>query len=114
MPVLLPGMNASMAIPDGMGRAMIRFPAAIPINLLPLLLRSPEISTEDLAILKEQIFTPDLIGNVLVDYSTFLATFRGKPYVSTIETYERYAVCELMVHRSCPGLFHLNKKLIVY
>lgn len=94
MPVLLPGMNASMAIPDGMGRAMIRFPAAIPINLLPLMLRSPEISAEDLAILKEQIFTPDLIGSVLVDYSTFLATFRGQPNVSTIETYERYAVCD--------------------
>lgn len=95
MPVLLPGMNASMGIPDGMGRAMIRFPAAIPINLLPLMLRSPEISQEDLSILKEQIFTPDLIGNVLVDYSTFLATFRGQPNVSTTETYERYAGCKI-------------------
>lgn len=90
MPVLLPGMNASTVMPNGMGRAMIRFPAAVPINLLPFMLRSPEISQEDLAVLKEKIFTPDVIGSVIVDYSTFLATFRGQPNVSTIDTYERY------------------------
>ena len=89
MPLLLPGMNGSTGIPNGMGRAMIRFPAAVPINLLPLMLRSPEISTDDLAILKEKIFTPDLIGEVIVDYSTFLATFRGRPNVSSIDTFER-------------------------
>ena len=54
------------------------------------MLRSPEISQEDLAVLKEKIFTPDVIGSVIVDYSTFLATFRGQPNVSTIDTYERY------------------------
>lgn len=89
MPLLLPGMNGSTGIPSGMGRAMIRFPAAVPINLLPLMLRSPEISTDDLAILKEKVFTPDLIGEVIVDYSTFLATFRGRPNVSSIDTFER-------------------------
>ena len=75
--------------PQGMGRAMIRFPAAIPVNLLPLMLRSPEISQDDLNILKNDVFTPDLIGNVIVDYSTFLATFRGQPNISSIDTYER-------------------------
>ena len=102
MPVLLPGMNASTVMPNGMGRAMIRFPAAVPINLLPFMLRSPEISQEDLAVLKEKIFTPDVIGSVIVDYSTFLATFRGQPNVSTTDTYERYVlvfskgVCEAL------------------
>ena len=75
--------------PQGMGRAMIRFPSAIPVNLLPLMLRSPEISQDDLNILKNDVFTPDLIGNVIVDYSTFLATFRGQPNISSIDTFER-------------------------
>ena len=68
---------------------MIRFPAAVPINLLPLMVRSPEISIQDLAILKEKVFTSDLLGDVIVDYSSFLATFRGKPGVSAQDTYER-------------------------
>ena len=72
-----------------MGRAMIRFPAAVPINLLPLMIRSPEISAADLEILKEKIFTPDLLGDVIVDYSSLLATFRGKPGVSAQETFKR-------------------------
>ena len=80
--------NTSIA--DAQGRAMIRFPAAVPINLLPLMVRSPEISIQDLAILKEKVFTADLLGDVIVDYSSFLATFRGKPGVSAQDTYERY------------------------
>ena len=95
-PVLLPGVNMSMAN-NGMGRAMIRFPAAVPVTLLPLMMRSPEISADDLAILKDEIFTPDLIGNVVVDSSTFLATFRGQPNVSTTDTFER-SVLTYMFH----------------
>ena len=101
-PVLLPGMNASMAN-NGMGRAMIRFPAAVPVTLLPLMMRSPEISADDLAILKEQIFNSDLISNVTVDSSTFLATFRGRPNVSTIDTFERSV---LTVHQYYTILYY--------
>lgn len=81
---------ANNTITDAMGRSMIRFPAAVPINLLPLMVRSPEISTEDLAILKEKIFTKDLLDDIVVDYSSLLATFRGKPGISAKDTYERY------------------------
>ena len=80
---------ANSTITDAMGRSMIKFPAAVPINLLPLMVRSPEISQEDLNLLKEKIFTPDLLGDVVVDYSSLLATFRGKPGVSAQDTFER-------------------------
>ena len=80
---------ANSTITDAMGRSMIKFPAAVPINLLPLMVRSPEISQEDLNILKEKIFTPDLLGDIVVDYSSLLATFRGKPGVSAQDTFER-------------------------
>ena len=86
MPASMDGGNSSIA--DASDRAMIRFPAAVPINLLPLMVRAPEISKDDLNILKEKIFTPDLLDSVVVDYSSILATFRGKPGVSAAETFQ--------------------------
>eukprot|EP00596_Hydrurales_sp_CCMP1899_P005210 CAMPEP_0119051770 /NCGR_PEP_ID=MMETSP1177-20130426/73275_1 /TAXON_ID=2985 /ORGANISM="Ochromonas sp, Strain CCMP1899" /LENGTH=724 /DNA_ID=CAMNT_0007031091 /DNA_START=367 /DNA_END=2541 /DNA_ORIENTATION=- len=83
---LFPG---NMSMTNSVGRAMIRFPAAVPITLLPLMLRSPEISTEDLEQLKKEVFSKDILGDVIVDYSSFLATFRGKPNVSAIDTFNR-------------------------
>jgi hypothetical protein len=40
------------------------------------MLRSPEISTEDLEQLKKEVFNKEILGDVIVDYSSFLATFR--------------------------------------
>lgn len=75
-------------IADAAGRAMIRFPAAVPINLLPLMIRSPEMSSADLQILKEKVFTSDILNDTIVDFSALLVTFRGKPSVSAAETFE--------------------------
>ena len=72
---------------DASGKTIVRFPAALPVNMLPLILNAPEISTLDFNILKETVFTPDVLTGTLVDYSTFLGTFRGKPTVSLEETY---------------------------
>jgi hypothetical protein len=54
--------------------------------MLPLILSAPEISQLDFNLLKETVFTPDVLNGTLVDYSTFLGTFRGTPTVSLEET----------------------------
>ncbi len=59
-------------------RTMLRFPSAIPINLLPLILRGSEISKEDIELVKSTIFTNDLVNNAQVDTSTYIVTLRGK------------------------------------
>ena len=59
-------------------RTMLRFPSAIPINLLPLILRGSEISKEDIELIKSTIFTNDLVNNAQVDTSTYIVTLRGK------------------------------------
>lgn len=60
---------------DSMGRTVVRFPAALPVIMLPLILRSPEISKQDFNLLKETVFTQDILNNSLVDYSTFLVPY---------------------------------------
>lgn len=80
------GTNGT-ALPD-MGRTMIRFPAALPLNMLPMMLKSPEIRSEDLETLKTQVFSPDVLNNTLVDYSTLLVTFRGTPTDSPRAAFE--------------------------
>lgn len=84
----LSGMDANIT-GTRMGSGMIRFPAAVPINLLPFMLRSPPVSTVDLEILKKAVFAEDILNNTICDYSTFLVTFRGKPTVSIAETYAK-------------------------
>lgn len=64
---------------------VLRFPASLPIPMLPLLLRGSEISSADLETLKAKVFTADLLNNTVVDFSTFLATFRGTPSLSVAE-----------------------------
>lgn len=80
------GANGT-SMPD-MGRTMIRFPAALPLNMLPMMLKSPEIRSEDLESLKTEVFSPDVLNNTLVDYSTLLVTFRGTPTDSPRAAFE--------------------------
>ena len=61
---------------DSMGRTMVRFPAALPITMLSLILKAPEISKQDFDIIKETVFSDDILNSTLSDYGTFLATFR--------------------------------------
>lgn len=68
------------------GRALIRFPSAMPLILLPFMLRSTELTATDLEVCKSQIFTSDILNNTIVDYATFLITFRGQPYTSIANT----------------------------
>ena len=55
--------------------------------MLPFILRSPEVSKLDFELLRDTVFTPDVLNGTLADYSTFLGTFRGKPTVSVEATY---------------------------
>ncbi len=71
---------------DSMGRTMVRFPAALPITMLPLILRAPEISKQDYDILKETVFSDDILNSTLSDYGNFLATFRYNIYVHILYT----------------------------
>ena len=83
----LGGLGAGLNLTDLGGRAMIRFPSAVPLILLPFMLRAPEISAADLDALKSKVFgTNDLLNNTVVDYATFLATFRGKPFTTIQDT----------------------------
>ena len=76
----------NMTLPEMANRAMIRFPSAVPLILLPLMLRAPETSAQDVEVLKNKVFTPDLLNNTIIDYATFITTFRGKPYASMQQT----------------------------
>jgi len=70
-------------------RQIVRFPAAVPFNMLPMMLRSPELSEQDVAILKDAVFTSDVLRGCVVDHSVFLASFRGEPTVSILEAYSK-------------------------
>ena len=70
-------------------RQIVRFPAAVPFNMLPMMLRSPELSEQDVAILKDAVFTSDVLRGCVVDHSVFLASFRGEPTVSVLEAYSK-------------------------
>ncbi len=70
--------NLSDILSTAGNRTMLRFPSAIPINLLPLILRGSEISREDIEIIKSTIFTNDVLNNAQVDSSTYIITLRGK------------------------------------
>ena len=89
----------NMTLPEMANRAMIRFPSAVPLILLPLMLRAPETTAQDVEVLKSKVFTPDLLNNTIIDYATFITTFRGKPFASmqqTIDTInERLEECGL-------------------
>ena len=53
------------------------------------MVRSPEISKDDLAVLKGAIFTDDIITQPIIDYSSILVTIRGTPNISVANTYQR-------------------------
>jgi hypothetical protein len=55
--------------------------------MLPLILRAPEVSRLDFELLRDTVFTPDVLNGTLADYSTFLGTFRGMPVKSVEHTY---------------------------
>jgi hypothetical protein len=55
--------------------------------MLPYILRAPEVSKLDFDLLRDTVFTPDVLNASLADYSTFLGTFRGKPVKSVEDTY---------------------------
>ena len=74
--------------PQLAGKA-VRFPSAVPFNLLPLMLRSPEIAEDEVTLLKRTVFTDDVLPGCLVDHGVFLASFRGKPAVSVAETFSK-------------------------
>ena len=76
----------NMTLPEMANRAMIRFPSAVPLILLPLMLRAPETTAQDVETLKSKVFTPDLLNNTIIDYATFITTFRGKPFASMQQT----------------------------
>jgi len=75
---------------SGMGApTVIRFPSAVPMNMMPMLMRSPELSKQDITLLREAVFTPDILNNSIVDSSSVIITFRGDPCGSIQETYSK-------------------------
>jgi hypothetical protein len=75
---------------EAMSRNALRIPSALPLNMLPLILRNPEIAKEDLEVLTKTVFTSDLFnGSISVDSSGFLTSYRGKPAVSIEATLEQ-------------------------
>lgn len=65
---------------------MINFPAALPINFLPLMFSAPEISVEDTEILRSKVFTEDILSDIKMDSNTFLVTFRGSTKSGSIHS----------------------------
>lgn len=70
--------NLSDILSTAGNRTMLRFPSAVPFNLLPLILRGSEISRDDIEIIKSTVFTNDVVNNAQVDTSTYIITLRGK------------------------------------
>ena len=69
------GGNMSTFPADMLATNIVRFPAAVPINLLPFLLRASrdgELSKEDVAILTQAVFTDDILANPVADFSALL------------------------------------------
>jgi hypothetical protein len=55
--------------------------------MMPMLMRSPELSKQDISLLREAVFTPDILNNSIVDSSSVIITFRGDPCGSIQDTY---------------------------
>lgn len=62
---------------------MVRFPSAVPLNLLPLIMSSPTIAQEDVDFLRDAVFTSDILSEPIVDSSSVIVTFRGRSNIST-------------------------------
>eukprot|EP01038_Epipyxis_sp_PR26KG_P009953 gene9953-13386_t len=69
-------------------RAVV-IPSCLPVNLLPIMFRSPELSKEDYTLLKDAVFNEDILNSTKADFSVFLATFRGNPTISLQDTLEK-------------------------
>ena len=84
---VLGGINGTAGLPSN--AMVIRFPSAVPMNLMPLLMRSPEIAKADLTFLSEAVFSSDILNDTVVDSSSVIITFRGRPTVSVAETFQK-------------------------
>jgi len=73
--ISFPGLDPGF---DPGNTRIMRFPSSLPVDMLPAILRGPEVSTADVDLIRDEVFQ-DLLNNTLTDYSTFLATFRGVP-----------------------------------
>ncbi|KAJ1438569.1 hypothetical protein B484DRAFT_392215 [Ochromonadaceae sp. CCMP2298] len=78
------GLNDALS-----GRSMLRLPAAMPFNMIPLLLSTKEIDQNDLDIVKNLVFTSDILNNTVVDGSAYLTAIRGKPIISVADTFNQ-------------------------
>jgi membrane-associated protease RseP (regulator of RpoE activity) len=59
--------------------AMVRFPTFLPIIVLPMMMRSTEITPAEVKIITENIFTADILTNVTVESMGLSVTIRGIP-----------------------------------
>lgn len=79
--------------------AVVKLPSALSITFIPLMLRNPQIALADFELLKEAVFTQEVLNVSVIDYSSFLVTVRGKSVTpqETLETVRRRI-------QSIPGL----------
>ncbi len=61
---------------------MVIFPAALPLSMVPLLLKGRQFDATELDILNNAVFTDDIFNATIIDASVYLTTVRGIPKVS--------------------------------
>ena len=70
-------------------RSFIRFPAAMPLLMMPYVLKAPEVSPTDLDVIRNAVFSVDIINQTVVDESNYITTIRGVPTVSVQDTFQK-------------------------
>lgn len=76
---------SGLSNPSGFLPGMVKLPSAVPLNILPFILRGKEINVADFEILKAKVFTEDIMNVTLIDYSNYLITVRAKPLLSSTD-----------------------------
>ena len=70
-------------------RSFVRFPAAMPLLMMPYVLKAPEVSPTDLDVIRNAVFSVDIINQTVVDESNYITTIRGVPTVSVQDTFQK-------------------------
>ena len=97
-------LNLQNMSTNGIVPNIVRFPTAMPMNLIPYILKGKKISNEDFDLIKKEVFTSDLLKNVKMDYSAILVTIRGKSFNQTTNSVKAaYEIAKSRIE-SIPGL----------
>lgn len=87
--VVMDNSNKNGSVVDIMNARMVRFPPALPLNMLPLVLRGSSLNQADIGLVVDAVFNSSGLSNVKIDCSSYIITATGNPTVSLHKSYNQ-------------------------